>query len=78
MDRGFLQFCGLSLTTLQAIASMQFFEERQGVPMFPSSHTYASFSYAKLKINWKDRIFKVFCEVFNIAVQGVDMSALIK
>lgn len=40
MDRGFLQFCGLSLTTLQAIASMQFFEEGQGVPMFPSSHTY--------------------------------------
>lgn len=40
MDRGFLQFCGLSLTTLQAIASMQFFEEGQVVPMFPSSHTY--------------------------------------
>lgn len=77
-DRVFLQFCGLSLTTLQAIACMQCFEECQGVPMFHSSHIYASFSYAKLKINWKDRIFKAFCEVFNIAVQGVDMSALNK
>lgn len=68
MDRALLQFGGLSLTTLQVLACMQLFEGCQGVPMFCSSHAYAGFSYAKLKINQKDRIFKAFCEVFRIAL----------